>query len=353
MGALVGNERSTTSGSGTGPAHARSGNHLVKIFVGIAFSGVFLYLALQHIEWNEFSTALKGARYSYLVPVIALSLFGHYLRAYRWSFMLRHVKKIGTPRLFSATMIGYMANNLLPARLGELVRAYALGRIEGISTSSAFATIVYERIVDVFALLVLLWISLIHHTGVKWLQTGGYWILAANVLLLLLLFVFKWKSDQAVLLIEKICRRLPSGIGSRISAVCSSFLEGLEVLSDRRALPAVILTSIPVWLMALLAVYVCFGALSLDLPYLASVLLIVLISLGSMIPSAPAFIGTTQYACVLGLGLFGVSKASALAFSVIYHATQFLPVTVLGFFYLWRNHIHLGEITRGGDDEKK
>lgn len=348
----MGKARNIAARGGSGSTPGGSGNHLVKVSLGIAFSAVFLYLALQHIEWNEFATALKAARYSYLAPVIALSLFGHYLRAYRWRFMLRHVKNVRTSRLFSATMIGYMANNLLPARLGELVRAYALGRIEGISTSSAFATIVYERIVDVFALLVLLWIALIHHTGVKWLQTGGYWILAANVLLLLVLFLFKRKSDHAVRLIEKACGLLPGGIGSRVSSMCVAFLEGLEVLSDRRALPAVILTSIPVWLMALLAVYTCFGALSLDLPYLASVLLIVLISLGSMIPSAPAFIGTTQYACVLGLGLFGVSKASALAFSVIYHATQFLPVTILGFFFLWRNHIHLGEIARGGDGEK-
>jgi uncharacterized protein (TIRG00374 family) len=95
-----------------------------------------------------------------------------------------------------------------------------------------------------------------------------------------------------------------------------------------------------------LGIYFCVVAFRLDVPVLASLFLVVIISLGSMIPSAPAFLGTMQYACVIALAAFGVPRADALAYSTVYHATQFFPITIVGIYYAWRSHLGIADLSR-------
>jgi uncharacterized protein (TIRG00374 family) len=118
------------------------------------------------------------------------------------------------------------------------------------------------------------------------------------------------------------------------------------VTKPRASLPIALL-SVVVWGCAILAVWCCLVAFRLSLPPMASLMVIVLVSLGSMIPSAPAFLGTLQYACVVALGVYGIDRANALAFSAVYHATQFLPITLTGLYYAWGSHLHWRELTEG------
>lgn len=316
-----------------------------KFAIGIAVSTVFLYLALKDVEWEAFANAIKSARYWYLLPAIIATMTGHYFRAFRWKFMLLPVKRISTSRLFEATAIGFMANNLLPARLGEVVRAYMLGRTEGISKTASFATIVYERIIDVFALLLLLWFVLIHQSGLGWLRVGGLWILAANVGLLVMLFWMERNRGTTERIVDRLVGKMPGRFREKALHVTGNFLEGLKVIGETRSWGLMAVLSLPVWVGAILAIYFSMGAMELQASYLTLIILIVLISLGSMIPSAPAYIGTTQYACIIGLSLVGVDKSAALAFSLLFHATQFFPITALGLFYLWRRQIGFEEIS--------
>jgi hypothetical protein len=318
-----------------------------KLLIGTIISAVFLYLAFRGIQWGILWSVLKQTRVIYLVPTIVLSLMSHYSRAYRWKFMLLPVKSIPTRRLFSATMIGFMANNLLPARLGELVRADVLGRREQISRTASFATIVYERIVDVFSLLVLLWVTLHQMPGRPWLRKSALWILALNVLLMLaMLAVYKYRETVSRWVVRA-ARRLKPGHQTAIQRATDGYLTGLAGMTHPRTLVPIALGSVAVWGFALLGVHFCFRAVSMDLPVLSSIVVIVLVSMGSMIPSAPAFIGTTQYACIIALGFFGVEKSEALAYSILYHAVQFFPVTVLGFYYLSKERIRFREISKG------
>jgi len=263
--------------------------------------------------------------------------------------MLLTVKRIGIGSLWSATAIAFMFNNLLPARLGEFVRAYAIGRSENIPKSAAFATIVYERVVDVFMLIVLLWICLLKVDGPEWLQRSGIILVVFNVALLALLFaMFRYRGGFTRLL-ERTCRPLPKRFNEKLTWWCDSFVEGLGVLQDRTALLPVILLSIPVWGFATLGVYYCLVATGMQLPLLASIVLIVLISLGSMIPSAPAYIGTLQYAVIVGLAIYDVDKSQALAYSTLYHATQFFPITLTGLYYAWRSSISFSDVSKKDD----
>lgn len=317
-----------------------------KLFLGVATSALFLFLATRGIDWLAFRSALADTRYEFLVPGIACTMLGHFCRSIRWKFMMSPIKKCRVAPLWSATAIAFMVNNLLPARLGEFVRAIAIGRTENVSKSAAFATIVYERVVDVFVLIVLIWYCIVRINAPSWLLRSTEILIVFNAALFVLLFVMVRSRERFRGLLNRALRPLPVRVQQRVRGSSDAFIGGLGVVTEARAALPITLLSVAVWGFAVLGVYFCVLAFDLPLPFLASVFLIVLVSLGSMIPSAPAFLGTMQYACALGLGVYGVDRGQALAFSTVYHATQFFPITLTGLYYVWRSHWRLSELSQ-------
>jgi len=317
-----------------------------KLILGSLVSTFFLVLALRDIQWNVLWDVLKQTRYLYLVPVVFFTMACHYSRAYRWKFLLLPVKDISTWNLFSATAIGFMANNLLPARLGEIVRAYVIGKQERISRTASFATIVYERILDVFSLLVLLWITLAKVSGPEWLKTSMIWILVLNIVAFAVMLLMVRSPEMVRRLVAKFTKPFPEQLQAKALRVIEGYLVGLGSMTEIKSLLPIALTSFGVWFFAILGLYYTFVALDMEVPFMANVTLVVLVSMGTMIPSAPAYLGTTQYACIVGLAIYGVGKSEALAFSLLYHATQFFPITALGLYLLWRAQIKFEEISR-------
>jgi uncharacterized protein (TIRG00374 family) len=274
-------------------------------------------------------------------------MLGHFSRAVRWKYMMAPVKECGIRPLWSATAIAFMVNNLLPARLGELVRAFVIGRSQNVSRSASFATIVYERVVDVFVLIILLWFCMVRISGPEWLARSAEILVAFNVALFLLLWAMvRWRTRFRTLIVRA-TRPFPAETQRRMHDSADAFVVGLGVVTKPAATIPISILSIAVWGCAVAGVWFCLLAFNLQLPALASILLIVLMSLGSMIPSAPAFLGTLQYACVVGLGVYDVDRSQALAFSAVYHATQFLPITATGLYYAWRSHLHWRELSAG------
>src|SRR5262249_3447079 len=127
-----------------------------KVWLGVAVSAVLLWVVVRGVNFDEVLQQLRQVRLAWLLRLFVRFFPPFWLPALRWQLLLKPVKRIGVHRLFAITMIGFMANNVLPARLGEFVRAYALGRSESLSPSLPFATIVIERIFDGFTLLLFL-----------------------------------------------------------------------------------------------------------------------------------------------------------------------------------------------------
>lgn len=312
-----------------------------RLFLGLLVSALFLYLALRGVDRHAFLEAFRGVNLAWVGAGVAATLLGHFVRAWRWQFMMLPIRRVPVGPLWSAVAISFMVNNLLPARLGELVRAWAIGRSEGVSKSAAFATIVYERVVDVFVIIAFLWIVLLRVSGPDWLGRSAVVIIVLNVALLVLLFVMVRHRDGFRRVLAAVIRPLPEGARRRVLDVSDAFAEGLGVVTDTRVWIPIALTSVLVWGLAALGVYFCFPAMGMHLPPLAALLVIVVISIGVMIPSAPAFLGTMQYACVVALAFYGISRADALAYALVYHATQFFPITLVGWYYAWRASIHI------------
>jgi len=316
-----------------------------QLIIGSIVSAVFLFFALRGIDWRAFGQVFARTNIWYVLIGACFTMSGHFIRAYRWQFMLRPIRKVPLKSMFAATCIGLAFNNLLPARLGEVVRAVSIGRTESISKSAAFATIVYERVVDVFGLLVLLWFLLVNASGPEWLQRSGLILLALNALLLGLLYYMHRYQRQFTAISSRLLRPLPERFRKRTLSWLDAFIQGLDVVRSPAMILPMVVTSVGVWGAAGAGIYLCMVAMGIHLPLMASVLLLVLIPLGTMIPSAPAYVGPVQYACILGLGIYGVGKSEALAYSMVFHAHHFFPVTIAGLAFAWRSHITVHDAT--------
>lgn len=308
-----------------------------KLWLGAGMSALFLFLAVRKVDADEIGAAMKSAEYLYLVPAVLLGMLSIGFRALRWRYLLEPVQRIRFHSLFSATVIGLMANNLFPARLGEFVRAYAIARKEGIGKSASFATIVVERLFDGFTILSFLFIiSLLYPFSFPdWVRRIAYFASGLFVLSLLFLIFLKVRGEKAFHLAHVITRPFPKKIGDALLRVLQSFVQGLQILQHGKNIVVAGFLSFMVWIPFGFIIYLLLKSFGIVLPVYVSFFMLSIVCLGVMIPSAPGYVGTIQFLCVAGLALFGIEKSQALSFSILFHASQFVPITAIGLLYFF------------------
>lgn len=320
-----------------------------KALLGIGISAICLYLALRKVDWHEVITALRAARYAYILPNAALVMLSMWMRAFRWRYMTQSIKRdITIGSLFASTMIGFMVNNVLPLRLGEIARPFSLSRKEDISRSAAFATIVVERVFDALSLFLISGLLVVFAPflidGNVALSRVLYLVLSLHILVLGFLILLRFKTPLALRLTERMIAFLPERFRRRILEVLEKFVTGLGVFRSGRALTAVVLWSLAIWAIVGFSNYFIFLAFDLSVPWFAPYVVLVLVSLAVMLPSSPGFVGTFQFATVQALKLFGVPESVGLSFSLVLHLGNYLPVTLVGLYYLRREHFSLKQI---------
>ncbi|MFH1961998.1 MAG: lysylphosphatidylglycerol synthase transmembrane domain-containing protein [bacterium] len=316
-----------------------------KFWIGIGISVTFLYFALKSIEIEKVLKAFEEINYIYLFPVIFFTILTYVVRAWRWRYFFRHVKPIRFSSLFSATMIGFMANNILPARIGELVRAYCIGKKENISKSMSFATIVLERIFDGFSLLFLFVITLILYPFPEEVRKIGYLFAVVYLAAAGILISIKVWSGQAMKIVNFLCSYLPKPVGTAITGYTHSFISGLDVLKNGWDVFYILLYSILMWTISAISFYFMFPGCHLDqLSFLAALFVLIVVAIGIAIPAAPGAVGTFQYFAMLGLAVFGIDKNTGLTFSIILHITQMAVPIFIGWIYLCKEQISFGEM---------
>ena len=308
-----------------------------KFWIGILLSGLFLFLAVRKVDVHGLMDILIHVRYLYLIPVVLLVIFSLWMRAVRWRFLLEPVKKVSMRSMFSATAIGFMANNIFPARLGEFVKAYAIDRKENVGKSASFATIVVERIFDGMTVLFFLCLVLIMWRVQLpgWISKITYGAITIYLLVLIVLVVLKVQTHRTLKLIQWIIRPFSEKLRHRIYQIFSSFVRGLDILHNSKNIFISIFLSLLVWLPHAVLIHLQLMAFDIHLSFYASLLLMVIICFGVMIPSAPGYLGTIQFLCVAGLAMFQIPREDALSFSILYHATQYIPITVIGLVYFF------------------
>jgi uncharacterized protein (TIRG00374 family) len=315
------------------------------IILGILLSGIFLYFAVRGAHVNAMLAALATADYWYMIPCVVLTLFAFWLRALRWRYLLYSIRVIPQSVVFSATMIGFLANNVLPARLGELVRAHVVGRRADISRSAALASILIERIFDLFTLLALFGLVAMTTEFPGGLDKVALLVLGLGVLTLLLLLVWHRYPERFM---KTVLRMIPARFRGSAENLGTRFQTGLNVFDRTSHLLVVGFLSLLMWFVILVIVGLSMLALGIDKPQpQATMVALVAIALVTMIPSAPGFIGTMQGGGTLALSIYpGITKEQALAFTIVFHATQWFPVNIVGLIYLVREGLSLGQLSR-------
>ncbi len=318
-----------------------------RVWIGLAGSLLFLYLAFRGQDLGGIWSALKRANYWYVVPAVAIYFAGVWVRSLRWSFLLRPVQRFSARELFRVVVIGFTANNVLPLRTGELVRSYVLSSRSRVRNASALATIAVERIFDgltmlSFVLIASLSIGLTSQvrdvTVVGGLLFGT--ILAGLVVVSAGRFR-AWLIDVAML-------RLPDRVGNPVRRAAHSFFDGLGILRSREDLVLVCLTSIAAWVLEATVYALISVGFGLGLSPAAILLVTAVANLATLVPSSPGYVGAFEAGVLLALaGAIGIQHDLALSYAIVVHAALYFPITMIGLYFWGRESLSWSDV-RGG-----
>ncbi|MDH3974098.1 MAG: flippase-like domain-containing protein [Deltaproteobacteria bacterium] len=322
----------------------------IKVWLGIGISAFFIWLTLREVDFSVLRVAIKKANHLYLIPTVIVILFQFYLRAVRWGYLMEPVKNIRQLSLFSATSIGYMANNILPARIGELAKAYAIAKKEKVSFSSSFATIIIERLLDLFSLFIIMLAVMYIITFPEGkseteslIKKGTIGVFIVFTMMTAVIIFFKREKAFFKKMIFTIIKPLSLKLADKANHFLDSFSDALSVLGKEKHLGMILIYSAVIWLLSALPIYLLLLSFGYNLPFSISFFILVLIGIAVSIPSAPGFIGTFHFACAKGLELFNVPGEEAISVAIILHAINFFPITLIGFFFLWKDNLSLTE----------
>jgi glycosyltransferase 2 family protein len=327
----------------------------LKAVVGIAATVFFLWWALREVEWAEVAANLRSADWLLLGAAVIVSTLGMHVRAMRWRPLLEPVAP-GIPfgPRIAGVCIGFGANNVFPARLGEFARTWVLAREAKIPLTAAFASLVLERALDGVVMLTLL-LGAMAMPGFPEVTGGGVdvqgtvrVIAAITVVLLSGILVMAFAPVRTVRIAERIANAvLPESFRRPLVDALHAFVGGLHVLRNPRLLAVSIAWAFFQWFFLATSFLLAFRAFGITEPgFLGAVFLQSVIALAVSIPSAPGFFGLWEAASVWGLGLWGVSQSRAVSFAIGFHLGGWFTVTALGMFYAARLNLRWRDLGR-------
>ncbi len=333
--------------------------HWGKTLVGLAVTVLALWYVLRGEDFGAIWEQIRQGNLLLLVAAVAIATFGFLIRALRWRVLLEPVQADTRLRSrFAAVSIGFMANNVLPARVGEFARAYSLGRLEPLSVSAAFGSLVVERFLDGIVLLLLLVIpvltpgfpsteALSQGIGALALRAG----LAAVVAVTLGLVLMAVWPRAFVRGAERVAHYLPRSLARPLVDSLEAFLGSIQVLRSPRLLSLAFAWTLGFWLWHGLSFWLGMMAFGIDTGLVSAFFTEAVVGFGVAIPSAPGFFGTFHASAEFALStVYGVDTANSLAFAFGYHFGGWIPITVIGLYYAWRLGLSLGEV--GSAEEK-
>lgn len=326
--------------------------------IGILVSLVFLYWSLKGLHLGEFWQVIRQARYIWLIPGVLAYMAGLWVRAWQWHYLLRPVVRISTSNLFPVITIGYMGNNLFPARAGEVLRSYLLHYKWNAPFSAAFATVLVQRVYDGLVMLSFIFFSLpevmrLEHsvgilTDIRTLAIGGT-VLFTGVLVAFLLAGFFPQTARRIW--QALTRPLPGRFGAFLAEQGLRFLEGLQALGSPWEALMIFFTALLVWLLETLKYWFVMHAFDFRVSFFTLMLMNGVVNLATILPSAPGYVGTFDAPGIAILEAYGVPKSLAAGYTLVLHAALWLPVTLLGLFFFVREGLSWS-LMRGEASEK-
>jgi glycosyltransferase 2 family protein len=307
------------------------------LLTGLLLSAVFAWLALADTRWADLRSAFALAQLWLGIPFVLVLASFYWLKAERWRWLLAPTAQIPTRTLLPALVVGFAANNLLPAHLGELIRVHLLGRELGLPRSAVLATVVLERLFDVLALLALVIVALVTSAELApELRAAGSFLAIVGVLTLLPAGLLAFRTEWFKRMSEPLLARLPATLSARLHAQIDVLARGFGALRAGHRLPAIVANSLVQWALMTTCVWIAILAFHLPVPWVAAFSVLVISVAGITLPSSPGYFGAIEYCFVLGLKAYGVNAGTALSVAIFYHTLTWAPVTLAGTFFLRR-----------------
>ena len=339
------------------PPPPPSGGHGKRIWATLAaltVSVTLLAWALKDVEFHAFVNNLRNARLGPILLGVALATSLFPLRVFRWSLLLRRPdgERLSWRAMWHSIAMGFMANNLLPFRIGEVVRTVAVSRLGRVSFGAAFSSIAVERIFDGLALVFLLTVALfltdipvgaaVSADAFTRAATIGGILSGGALVAAVLVVVFPRPAER---LIELLIRN--DRWSSRLVGILEDLRHGMQALRSPARVLGVVLWSVTLWLINGASFYVMFWAFDIPINFAGALLMQGVLALGIAAPSAPGYVGVFEAAIKLVLvNLYGLNTDQVVAYALTYHITTFIPITLLGLWSVAKTGVGLTEMRR-------
>lgn len=327
-----------------------------QFWLGVLISAAFLWYALKDLKLDQFWQAVTHANYWWILPGVAVYFVAVWARAWRWHYLLKPIKEIPTGTMFPIVTIGYMGNNIYPARAGEVLRAVILKRRQGVPVSASLATIIVERIFDGVVMLAFVFVNLpelarvtggsgqVGDFNIQQLAILGTAAFIGALVVFLLAAMFPQVTAKVGLwLIEHL---LPKRLHTQVVGLMNKFLDGLASLRSPLNILMVFVTSAVIWLLETGKYWFVMHAFNFEVSFFALMLMNGIVNLMTTLPGAPGYIGTFDGPGIAVLMAYGVDQATATGYTLVLHAALWLPITALGAYYMAREGIHWSDSLR-------
>ena len=318
-----------------------------RIWIGVIISIVCVYIALRGLHVDEFWQVVQSVNYWWILPAVGVYTIAVWIRTWRWRAMLRPLADVPMRRLWPVVVIGYMGNNVYPARAGEVLRSYVLRRREGVSMSASLATVVLERLFDGLIMLVFVFVTLpfaplppIYSqivTGFSVLFLGAlvfFLVLASRPALFLRLW--QWSTQRV----------LPQRFAQMGDDIVTKFVSGLQSLNSPREMLVIFASSALIWLTETSKYWFIMQGFPFHVDFTVLMLMTAVVNLATTVPSTPGYAGTFDVPGILILQQFGVAQAIATGYTLVLHVALWLPITALGAWYMIRDHMGWDDFDR-------
>jgi glycosyltransferase 2 family protein len=325
-----------------------------QALIGIVISALLLWWSLKNVDFPQLITNIRTARPGPILLGVALATLTFVIRIFRWRLLLRAEDgaALRTLPLWHAIAMGFMANNILPLRMGEVVRTYAAHQLTGVRFTAALASIAVERLFDAITVILLLGVGLVVAELPAGSTVAG--IPIGRLVSLVGLgaiagFVAAGLVVAFPLAAERAARRLIPGerLAGKVVGLIEGLRQGLSVLSSPARMAGVALWSFGVWGVCALSFHAMFGAFDIRVTFAGALLMQGLIMFGIAVPSTPGYVGVFEAPIIAVLSLYGVDPTRAAAYAFTYHVTTFLPITLLGAWSVFRTNFGLRALRKG------
>ena len=322
-----------------------------RVLSGLVVGGAFLLLAFHGVALGDLGDAFRDLDARWFVPAIALSLLLQVFRTWRWQLELRPLAHVPFGRLWVVTSVAYMAIQLLPLRLGEVVRPWLLSRRSSLSFSNVAGNVIVEKTTfDPPVLMVYILVGLLTTSNLPtWARRGAVFPALLFGGLATLVVLLWCRGEHAVA--RWVARWLPERLGERVVRIARALVDGMRVLGNPRLVLAVFAVSLVLWFIPIVSSWVMIKAFRLPVPFNAALLVFIFIGFGTALPQAPGMVGTIQLASVLALEVFGVSRPQALAYGLVLNALQLSTIVAQGLVALPLAGVSMRDLLRARGDE--